>query len=423
MSKSFVGKITTLLSGTVIAQVFSFFLLPIISRFYLPSEIGKSETFIAIILTLSVGINAGYEFAIMLPSQKKEALHLTRLGGLISVVLSLLIFVILLLSSFLVPLSFFEKIPFSWTFLIPVSVLMEGFMQSFRVLMNREGKYKLITSGKLFNVIFKNGLSVLIGLVSGSYIWLIVAFFAGQGINLLIYSIGAYHSGLRFTPIRLAVLFALMKKYKDFLQFATLSSWLNSLTKRVHYFLMPFFFIASSPILGVFGMAEKILMIPIFLSIATGDVFYQKIAEIKENQTAEIRRITLKTFYFLLVSGMVIYGILCIPGKPFYAWVLGEAYQEVSVYFRAFAFHALGTFIVIPLSFLVDVKRKLGQFLLLNSTLLVIRIIAFLLGGMGGFESKMITYYGIGSAIIVIIQLVYLLSLVSTKPIITDRNS
>ncbi|MBX7241539.1 MAG: oligosaccharide flippase family protein [Bacteroidia bacterium] len=422
MTKSFAGKIATLLSGTVLSQALSIFLIPVISRLYLPAETGMAETFFAIVFSLSVGINGGYELAIMLPPQKEEAMNLSRLGLVICIFLSLAIFIILGILYFFSPLPVVGNLPLFWVFLIPLSVMMEGMSQVFRVLMNRNGKYKTIASGKLFNVIFKNGLSVLIGYLSGSYFWLILSFLIGQAVNLLIYGRAARLSGFRFMPLDFGVLRILITKYKDFLQFATLSAWLNSLFKKIHFFLMPVFFAAPASVLGVFGMAEKILMIPIFLSLATGEVFYQKIAGITENTEAEIRKITLNTFYFLLASGTVIYGILCVPGESFYSWVLGEEYKGVSDYFRAFSLYTLGTFIVIPLSYLVDVKRKMGQFLVLNALLLVLRSSAFVAGSTEGNETSMKLFYGAGSAMIVLIQIGYLLNLAGKGTIVSKEK-
>lgn len=405
----FLRKILTLLSGTVLAQIVSFFLIPIITRYYPMGEIGSAEVFIAAVLTLSIGINAGYEFTIMLPSSPKEAFHLTRTGILIGIFLSGLLFLPALMGYFAFPNTVRQWMPAEWLLLIPFCILAEGIMQVLRTFLNREGKYAEITTGKLLNVALKNGLSVLIGLVSGSGHGLILAFTAGQAGNLYFWVRSARESGFRFYAPPTPLVLALLKKYKDFLKFGTLSSWLGAFSKRIHYFFIPLLFVNASPILGVFVMAEKILMIPLFFSIAAADVFYQKVSEAGNRGTT--RRITLNTFYFLLVASIIIYGLLCIPDSRFFSWLLGEEYGKAVVYIRAFSFYTAGLFIVTPLSYLVDVKRTLSTFFVLNLGILVGKIVFLAIGCRNGLEGEMIRWYAIGSGVLIVVQAIYLLRL------------
>ena len=74
------AHISTLLTGTVIAQLIVLVTTPIIGRLYTPEDIGSFAAFLAV-AQIVAGVSAGrYDMAIVLPDRDNEARRLVRVS-------------------------------------------------------------------------------------------------------------------------------------------------------------------------------------------------------------------------------------------------------------------------------------------------------------------------------------------------------
>src|SRR5690606_25517513 len=71
--KSFTGNVLKLMSGTTLAQVVPFLLLPLLTRLYSPADFASFEQYLMAIQVLSVLATLKYEFAIMQPKSDADA--------------------------------------------------------------------------------------------------------------------------------------------------------------------------------------------------------------------------------------------------------------------------------------------------------------------------------------------------------------
>src|SRR3990170_4352978 len=72
----FVKNVIIVMSGTAVAQIIGFSLTPIISRLFSPSDFGIFGSFNSMATIIAAGATLQYTQAIMLPKEKKDALHL-----------------------------------------------------------------------------------------------------------------------------------------------------------------------------------------------------------------------------------------------------------------------------------------------------------------------------------------------------------
>lgn len=77
-------NLSTLMSGTVIAQLIGILASPLLSRLYTPSNFGLWGTFLSIVAVITVIASLKYELGIILEEKEESAILLTRFCFLLS---------------------------------------------------------------------------------------------------------------------------------------------------------------------------------------------------------------------------------------------------------------------------------------------------------------------------------------------------
>ena len=233
----FSRNVLTLMTGTTIAQAIPIAISPILTRIYSPEDFGVFALFIAITAIFGSIANGRYELAIMLPVKDEDAINIFALGFIITVLISLLLFILVLLfhnyfSSFLNN----DEIKV-WLYFVPLAVFFIGLFNILSYFNNRKKNYKDIANATIFKSIilaitqlsigyFKQGAS---GLITGE---IVSRMFANMKLlkNIL-------QDKLLISSIRKVKILALAKKYKDFPKFSMWAILANSLS-----FLLVFLF-------------------------------------------------------------------------------------------------------------------------------------------------------------------------------------
>jgi O-antigen/teichoic acid export membrane protein len=135
-------------------------------------------------------------------------------------------------------------------------------------------------------------------------------------------------------------------------------------------------------VLGYFTLAHKILTAPLtFVGTTVSQIFYEKAARAKEKGMNNLKSITLKLTGVIGVLSIIPCLVIVIWGKEIFELVFGSHYAIAGHYARWIMPWITLTYLVSPLSFLVNVKRKLKFDLLYNITLFITRIIVLVIGG------------------------------------------
>ena len=402
-------RVFTLLSGTMLAQIVSFLLLPIISKLYLPAEIGISETFIATVMLLVVGINGGFEMAMMLPKEEKTAQKITQFALYLSLFLCGILALILLLFGKKI-LSLLHQSELTDTYLwLPLVLFLEGSLQLLRYYFMRHNELRAISVGKVLNILTRNGLSILFAYFLGSYQGLILAFVLGQIANLLpfLYTLARQKLPTFNWDFHLSDYQAIWQNYGDFPKYGMASTWLNTAAKQLPFFLFPIYFLSAETLLGHYAFACKILGIPLVLTFIIGDIFYQKATQLAHNATNELYHFTLKTTFSLSALAAIPFTMLYFGGNLIFYYFLAEKYQVAGQYTQTLAPYFFSLFVSIPLTYLIDVRRKLKAYLGLNLFFLGIKVLLLAICGKYCNEGDTLFYFsGIGT-LLNFVQIVY----------------
>lgn len=92
MQKSFRRQFIELASGSTLAQIFSFLLMPIVSRIYAPDEMGDYGLYVAISSIAGLLSTLRLDLAIILADENEEASGLLWLAISLSILAGIVVF-------------------------------------------------------------------------------------------------------------------------------------------------------------------------------------------------------------------------------------------------------------------------------------------------------------------------------------------
>jgi O-antigen/teichoic acid export membrane protein len=406
-------QVLTLSSGTVLAQLLVLAATPVLTRLYEPEAFALLGAYLGATLVLTVIANGGYELAIMLPGEEGDAHRLFQL----CVLLSLLAAGAMALLGALGATWLLEQVKLpellGWHYLLPLSMLMEGVGQALYQLLNRRQAYRLLAGSRLARALAQLLLSLSWGFWSGDFQGLLAGLLAGQGAGLA-FLLWGYAQKVEKTPFVLSAIFHSARQYRDFPLFAVLSNGLNTAGKQLPFFFLPALFPLNSlgkTMSGHFQQTQKLLSLPIgWLGVSLGSVFYEKASKAEKEGGEALWQLSWRMARTLFLLGLGPSLVVMLFGPQLFGWVLGEAWTEAGYYARWLMPWFFLTFMAVPLSYLVDVKRKLGIYLLFNLLLFVGQLLA-LNGGASLGQHGIIQLYGLVSGLLVLAQLAYFIFL------------
>ena len=401
-------QVATLLSGSLLGRLITVLTMPVLTRLYAPEYFGVSAIFFAAIFVAVVIANGGYEFAIMLPKKDGDA-HLLLL---LCLGLSLLVGLLLMLPAVFPPGWILRALSMEalegWHILIPFSLSLEGFIQALQVAQNRFRRYRNISASRILRSSVNVILAIALGMSGWGFEGLILGFLAGQlaGFTLLAVSyFGKTHplNGLSLRGIR-----QLATEYRDFGRYGLGSNLLHNASRYLPFFLLPFYFSLDTN--GQFSQADKLLALPVTLiSMSVGGVFYEHATRAWRESASALRQITRNTFFKLLGMAVPFLLIVLIWGPEIFAFVLGREWALAGEYARWLMPWMFLAFISSPLAYLIDLRRKLKEFFIYNFLLFACRLLALLWAGSHLDSLQTVQLFGAVSAVLVLIQLIYLL--------------
>lgn len=402
---AFWRQVLTLLSGSLLAQVLQVASVPVLSRLYAPGDFGLAAVFFAVVIVFAVVINGGYETAIMLPEENDDARTLLRLCLMLALGVSLFLLLGALLLGPLLLHSAHASGLAPWHLGIPLSLLLEGVCQPYRLLLNRLRAYRLLSLSRVVRAVFQVGLGIALGVVGMGFEGLLLGFLAGQVACTGVLIIGAWRMNRAHVgphkPLR-----EVANRYGDFPRYAILSTWLNTAAKQLPFFLLLSFF--SEEVSGFYSHAEKVLFLPVgLIGMSVSGVFYEHATRAHLAGGDALARLTRRTFAQLALAGLPLLLFLSAAGPWLFGWVLGPQWVPAGEYAQHLAPWAYLILIASPLSFLTDVRRKLHVYLYFNLAFFAVSLGSLWYGGSHLTVDATLSLFGWGCAGMAAVQLGY----------------
>lgn len=358
-SSDFIKNVAIIFTGSVLSQVIAVVSMPIVTRLYLPDEVGISGLFMVYGLLIGPLISFRYVQAILIAPEDAEAMDILHFCILSSTAIcGALALLLLLAKGFFLKVLSVEAIG-NMIFLLPLYIFTNGVNELLVSWLNRHKKYKAITTNRVMYAALSVGIPILWAfLVNRTFAGLIYGYVIGQfACTAYIF----YHSfRIQPLPLHLRVNKKLLLRYKSFPLYTLPAGLINLLATQLPAILLGKFTGVAS--VGFYNMSNRILGMPSqLIATSIGDVFKQRATE-DYLKTGNCRAIFLKTLKMLFVTGILPFAIIGLAGPQIFALVLGAKWRDAGVYSQILAFLFFLKFMANPLSmtFFIAMKQKVS---------------------------------------------------------------
>lgn len=366
-------NVLTLMIGTSLAQSIPVAISPILTRLYSPDEFGRFAIYMAIVMIASVFVTGRYELAILQPRKDRDALYITVLAVLLSIVISGLLFLIVILFDHSIANILGDPGIAPWLYWIPASTMLVGAYQSLNYWSNRNSQYKRLAISRTVN-----GASVALSQMAGGYANIGATGLVGGQIVGQALSVGVLarmiwrEDGEQIRTFRVMRSIALAKRYVNFPKYLIVGHSLNTASGQVPVLLLSALF--STTIAGFFTLTQRVMSAPMSLVAgALADVFRQEAsyAYIHKGSCEEIYK---KTFKLLVSISLPPFLILFFIAPDLFVFIFGEQWRSSGEYAQLLTPMIFLQFVVSPLSsmFMIAEQQRLDflwQIFLLTSIL------------------------------------------------------
>lgn len=334
---------TVLISGSVIAQLLSILLQPVLRRFFSPESFGIYSVYLSLVGMILILSSLRYDDAIVLPKSDKESINLVGLALIINFIFNLLVFLLVLLlgRKIIFFLNLPENFPPGILLIIPAGAFLFGTYQSLNNWLIRESKYYSISANKLVRR-STEGVAQIVFALTKSFNGLIYSDLVGQAANVTTTAIQAGNSRLNLRLISLNKLKYVFRKYSEFPRYNLIPAFMSSCS-----FLLPPIFINkffSPQIAGFFDLSKLLLSIPMaFVASAISSVLLQRISlkfNKKESILSDLRPVFIIVFIIAVaeIISIILFGeevFTIVFGKQ---WITSGSISKILVWSFAFNF-------------------------------------------------------------------------------------
>ncbi|MEX1190983.1 MAG: oligosaccharide flippase family protein [Brumimicrobium sp.] len=373
IKSEFLRSVMVLTSGTVIAQVVSYAVTPLITRLFTPEDFGEIGVFLRIVAFLTALGTARYELTLPLPKNDNHAFQLFRLSLKISfyTVFGALFFGLLY--------WLFTGLE-SYTLLFVLLVAVATFFMIFKNIGTnwaiRTKAFKVISYSSVLTSVASNGLKLITGLLGFGVMGLILSTIIGTiaGVSFYIYDYILNKRTPSFSKSR-AKMYVLSQKYKEFPRVNLPHTLIDTARELLIAFFLTYYL--STSLFGSYDLSFKMLKIPLLLiGTSIGQVLYQKASE-KFARNESIYPLLKKTVSVLFLLSILPFGIVFFWGEPLFVFVFGSEWKLAGQIASAIAPWLMFNFIASTISMIPSVINKLRWFFWIGVATSVIQLFFF----------------------------------------------
>lgn len=405
-----VRNFAKLLSANIIAQIIGLLVYPILTRIYAPEDFGLLNLFLSISGVIVVLSTAEYYNAIVLPKKEKDAVSVVHLC-LLMLLCTVGIVALSTCFSDQIAQLFNEPALANYYWLMPLLVLVLGGWNILNYWYVRETKYTRISGYQLSQSIFSAGTKVgfgSMGFLQGGMIYSVVL---APAISLFL-SISFSWRNLKKIKVRPSWcgIVNIARYYHKFPYYSLPRSFINMLAGQLPILLLTPLF--GARYIGWWSMALLLGFIPI--SVITKSIYqvlYQYTTNCVNNKqplAKYFKRFTM----FVLFIGIPLFGMLYFLIPLLTSWFLGPGWELTGVYIRWMLPWLLFSILTSSTGFLADVffKQQIG--FIFEVFTAILRTIGVVIGILCHNFTISIACYAIGTALAVLAQYIWLVSLV-----------
>ncbi|MCB9034092.1 MAG: oligosaccharide flippase family protein [Chitinophagales bacterium] len=359
------GNFSKLFSVLLIAQIINFCFALILPHYFSPTEFATFGVYMSLLLIATETINLKLDVAVQLPKNDVEAkqiyLHAIAIAFLFSLIW-LLVSVILSIVYNKIYVTLF------------IVVLAYGIYQPLFYWLNRIKNYQFINIIRLILAIVAPIAALILKYYFDFQNALIIGFIIAQLLVSIILILK--FKLLKINQYNFKTLQQTLQAYKIFPMYSVPSSFINTLSKNIIIPLIQFLF--GSVLAGSYTMATRVLQAPVNMyNTAMGQIYYSEAAH---KDTNELKTYTKEVALIGFVLALIPTIILLIFGKSIVVFIFGEQWINAGIITQYLILWYALSIVVQPISFLLDIKKKLAVELKWNTSLLLCRVLAIAIG-------------------------------------------
>lgn len=276
---SFASHVLTLMTGTIIAQVISIAISPILTRIYSPLDYGLFALYVSLGSITSVVATGRYELSVMLPPKDEDAVNIVALSFVMTFTVSVLTLLCVWAFNHEISKMLESEAISNWLYLIPVTVLLTGIYQTLNYWSNRKKQYMRVAISRISMSITTAGVFLGMGFARMGASGFVVGSILGQSVATGLLGWQGWKEDKKYRKfIRKKEIIRHFKKYKDFLIFNSPTALLNSISQSLPILIMSSSFDSST--VGLYSLSVRVIYWPLnLISSSVEQVFFQRVTK------------------------------------------------------------------------------------------------------------------------------------------------
>ncbi|WP_343748439.1 oligosaccharide flippase family protein [Fluviicola sp.] len=397
----FAQNVLVLLTGSVISQILPFLMLPILQKyFYTPADFGILAVFISMCEVFSGIASLKMEFAIVVQKTIRNAINVAFAALKITGIMTLLSLIVVLLFKRELSVYYNEPRLADYLILLPLYVFLVGVNDILSYWFNRKKKFSTISSSKVVQTSFAEGIKFGLGYLGTSYVGLLLGRLLGflfSGIYLIWRFVKKDIRALKL--IRNKTSNRLINENKRYVFFTTPGVFVNSLINLTYLNLFISYF--GKDVAGLLGVSMTYLSAGFgVISISFSQVFFSKVSEIADSH--HLLRVYKKFAGQLALMALIPLAVIYLIPTKLVVYLLGAEWNQLMEVARIMAIWLSIWFVSSSLSFIYIRLGRQKEMLLFDCVHLLLVIIGFfaarwidtsLTSALWGFSISQSLYY------------------------------
>jgi len=386
------------MTGTVLAQVIQVSLVPILSRLYSPAMYGVFGVYLSLVGILGCLTTFRYSTALILPKEDRDAASLLWLCGCITLLVTILAGMVCLIFGTALGslLKCPDLIPWLWT--VPLSVLFIGTWFSLTAWTTRRKQFHRTSISQVTRALTGPGSQIAAALYRPSVWGLILGCIIGDGFASIVLATQVFKEDwplIRSSCCRKRI-WRLAKEFAAFPVYATPRTLLNTVSQYLPSLFFAHYF--GVVVVGYYAFGVRILQLPVGLvANSLTSVLLQKGSEV-HNAKGDTYTIFKKTTLGLILISIVPSVVLILFAPMLAAFVLGAEWYMAGEYARWLTIWLAIFLCSAPAEQFAQIYRRQRSLLVLESTLLITRVVVLIVGGTYCTATQTVIMYSVVGA-------------------------
>lgn len=332
LARPFVRNVMTVAGGTAVAQGVWLIFIPLLTRLYDPAAMGAYGMFASIVAIAAPIAALGYPIALVLPESRKEAITLSLLSLSAALISSSIALVLIVILSENITAFFGSAALGNFLLLVPLAMFLSSLQQVAYNWSIRLERFHAIAKVAILQALFINVARCALAIFSptaGSLIAIATAaplvyarMLGGRLTNVI--------EAARQTKWSLAEMLRVARLHRDFPLYRAPQMMLSALSEGLPVLILGS--VMGPAAAGFYALAALALQAPVSLIGKSVDNVFYPAFQASARQGDALAKTFLKVVGGLALTGLPLFAIVVIFGKPLFAFVFGAEWARAGEY-------------------------------------------------------------------------------------------